>query len=99
MTTKHYVLIEGHSGFVWEETDATDPIEACRLIDQRIGGEAEHYEIAPRHDWINGSGYFVYETPADWKPVENGQDPEEIERVEALNCVAKVTYRKHRDDY
>ena len=93
----HYVLIEGNSGYVWEETDAENPIEACRLIDQRIGGEAQHYEEAPIHDWINGNGYFVYKTPADWIPVTDGQDPAEIERVAALECVAKVTYRRIED--
>ena len=72
MATAHYVLIDAYSGFVWEEADATDPIEACRIVDEKVGGEARSYEREHLH---GQNGYYVYEAPADWTPVEDGQSP------------------------
>ena len=90
MATAHYVLIDAYSGFVWEEADATDPIEACRIVDEKVGGEARSYEREHLH---GQNGYYVYEAPADWTPVEDGQSQSEIERVQALPLVAQVAFR------
>lgn len=88
---QHYVLIDGHSGYVWEEADADSAIEACRIVDDKLqgAGRREYWE----GDRSTGNGYFVYLAPADWKPVSDGQSQEEIERVEALPFVAKIEYR------
>lgn len=98
-TLNHYVLIDGHSGYVWDEADASDPIEACKIIDDKVGprdGPME-YEIVSRSEWNTGNGYFVYQAPADWVPVADGQSRTEIERVEALPLVAKVVCRRVQD--
>ena len=86
----HYVLIEGNSGYVWEETDADNAIDACRIIDAKIDREADDYEEVSRSEWNVGNGYFVHLAPADWVPVADGTDPAEIQRVEALPLVCKV---------
>lgn len=91
MTTTHYVLIDACSGFVWEEADAETPIEACRIVDEKIGGEPREYEEVTRLD--GRSGYYVYKAPAEWTAVDDGQSQSEIERVTALPLVAEVTFR------
>lgn len=93
---KHYVMIDAHSGYVWEEADANDPIEACRIIDRKIGAEADEYA----EQRLDGqSGYYVYEAPADWTPVEDGQSKTEIERVLALPLVAQIATTRRGDIY
>lgn len=89
----HYVLIDAHSGFVWEETDAENPIEACRIVDEKVGTVADEYWEANRSEWTIGNGYFIHLAPSDWTPVEDGQRAGEIERVAALPLVAVVHYR------
>ena len=91
----HYVLIEGHSGFVWEETDAENPIEACKIVDEKVGTVADEYWEANRSEWNIGNGYFVHLAPSDWTPVEDGQRADEIERVAALPLAAVVHYRSN----
>lgn len=97
----HYVLIEANSGYVWEETDAESPIEACKIIDTKIGGIADEYWEAARSDhsdWSSGGGcYYVYQAPSDWTPVTDGTLESEIQRVEALPMVAKVNYAGRSD--
>lgn len=95
-TLTHYVLIDAHSGYVWEEADAETPIDACRIVDQKVGGEDREYEDVSRLD--GRDGYYVYEAPADWTSVEDGQDRSEIERVKALPLVAEVAFRTKTDD-
>ena len=91
MATTHYVLIDAYSGFVWGEADAETPTEACRIVDEQVGGEAREYEDVTRLDGM--SGYYVYEAPADWTEVTDGQSQGDIERVTALPLVAAVAYR------
>lgn len=95
MATKHYVLIDAYSGYVWDEADAESPIQACKIVDARHApGEQRTYEL----ERLNGqSGYFVYEAPADWTPVEDGQRQSEIERVTALPLVAQCAFRTVHD--
>lgn len=96
MTDKnHYVLIDHHSGYVWGEADADDAIEACKIVDIEVGGDAREYEEV--YSLYGKSGYHVYLAPSGWKAVEDGQDDDEIERVIQLPLVATVTYRPARD--
>jgi hypothetical protein len=74
----HYVLIDHYTGYVWGEADADDPITACVKVDQEIDRTPREYEYR-RLD--GDSGYHVYEAPADWKEVDDGQSRAEIERV------------------
>lgn len=85
----HYVLIDNYSGYVWGEADADDPIEACAIVDRQTGGDPREYEEQMIGN-SSTSGYFVYEAPADWRPVDDGQSQDEIERVTALPLVAEV---------
>ncbi len=93
---KHYVIIEAHSGYVWEEADADDPIAACKAIDRKID-HVEADEYWESNDHSTSTGYFVYEAPADWVPVFDGQSQFEIKRVMALPMVAKVDYTRASD--
>lgn len=88
-----YILIENHSGYVWGEADAADPIEACRIVDEHVGGELREYAEAFYVD-TSRNAYHVHQAPADWRPVDDGQSQSEIERVAALPRVALVTFRK-----
>jgi len=88
----HYVLIENHSGYVWGECDADNPIDACATVDRQIGGDTRTYE----HAMISGTtenGYHVFAAPADWRPVNDGQSQDEIDRVMQLHKVAEVVFR------
>lgn len=88
---QHYIMINHYTGYVWEEADASDPIEVCRLIDQKISpGIEREYERVGRLDC---DGYHVYLAGADWVPVHNGQSSTEIARVEALPKVAEVRFK------
>jgi hypothetical protein len=92
----HYVLIDNYTGYVWGEADASDPVEACRIVDTEIGGEARTYE----HERIRGSdvsGYFVHEAPSNWTPVDDGQSQREIRRVQTLPIVASVVFKTIAD--
>ena len=88
-----FILIDQNSGFVWGEADATTPIEACRTVDGQIAAPAAHYvEHGPRSaaTYDQTGGYYVYEAPADFAEVTDGQDPDQIQAVTALRCVAFV---------
>lgn len=93
----HYVLIDNYSGYVWGEADASDPVEACAKVDRGIGGEGREYEVA-RIGNSTDSGYHVFEAPADWEPVDDGQSQNEIDRVDSLcRKVAEVKFRTLQD--
>lgn len=92
----HYVLIDQDSGFVWGEADASDPIAACTIVDKQISpGIDREYEIVPRLD--GRSGYHVFEAPAGWTEVDDGQSTAEINRVQALPMVASVSFKTQSD--
>ena len=80
----HYVLIDNHSGYVWGEADAADPVDACRAVDAEIGGEPREYELisSGAHN-TTVSGYHVYAAPSGWREIQDGQSQEEIERVQS----------------
>lgn len=89
----HYVLMDNYSGYIWGEADAADPIEACRIVDRDVGGEEREYEEARLGD-STVNGYHVFEAPAGWTAVDDGQRQSEIERV-GSQCrkVAEVVFR------
>ena len=92
----HYVLIDNFSGFVWGGADAADPVAACAILDKEVGGEPRKYEIT-RISNTTESGYLVFEAPADWLPVDDGQSQDEIKRTLALHKVAEVKTRMISD--
>lgn len=79
----HYALIDNNSGFVWGEVNADSPVEACAAIDRELGSQDREYEVT-QLPFSNSSGYVVFEAPAGWREVENGQDEAEIGRVLSL---------------
>ncbi|MFN4287554.1 MAG: hypothetical protein ACK4E3_03555 [Brevundimonas sp.] len=88
-----YAIIDNPSGYIWGVTDAADPIDACRKIDQEIGGETREYDTVPRFSFGNEAGYHVYEVPADYN-VDDGQSEREIARLETEGTlVGRVSYR------
>ena len=91
MTT--YVLIDNNSGYVWGEANASNPIEACAIVDREIGGDEREYS-EERIGNSTASGYHVYQAPADWVSVDDGQSQVEIERVTSTcRKVAEVATR------
>lgn len=95
----HYVLVEHHSGYVWGEADAENPVEACRKVDAEHSGEDYEYEIGFANNIKRGEGaYHVFLAPDDWVPVKDGQSQEELARVDQLPCVAVVITRRTPND-
>jgi hypothetical protein len=91
---RHYVLIDEHSGYVWGEAVAADPVAACRAVDERLGETERVYEdIGGGARFAGRSGYHVYEAPAGFPSVLDGQNPDEVSRVMALPCVTQVVTR------
>ena len=99
-----YVLIDKHSGYVWGEAEADDPVDACRRLDAEIAGNG----YVDEHEYCLGNaeqqrdasqGYFVYVAPDDWPEVTDGRSQTEIERVMALPEVAYVSVRRRAPDY
>lgn len=83
-----YILIDNASGYIWGETNAETPEEACRLVDYSIDrSNSRTYFEAYSLD-SNESGYHVYEAPERFPEIEDGQNLEEIMAVEALRRVA-----------
>lgn len=80
----HYVLMDNHSGFIWGEADASDPVEACIILDQQLGSMSRTYDTVSSFGGDDRSGYHVFEAPADWEQVEDGRSGTEIDRVESL---------------
>ncbi len=94
-----YILIDNNSGFIWGDTHAAAPVDAMRQVDEGIGEFGRSYtEHAPRALRTTATGCFVYEAPADFPEIENGQDQREIEAVSALPCVAFVAAERPADD-
>ena len=95
--TKHYVLIDNCSGYIWGEADAENPIEACQKVDLEIGcGEPrEYHEVFSSELASNETGYHVFAAPNDWvwDPALDDQDQEIIATVEQwpLAAVVKIS--------
>ena len=86
-----YILIDEHSGFVWGDVVAADPIAACRALDEGVGEYGRTYEeIGARRRFDGRSGYHVHEAPADFPAVDDGQDQATIDAVTALPLIERV---------
>ena len=83
MTKIRYALIDNNSGYVFGVVDASNPVEAAKILDQKIGDGSREYEEAGRPDFSNETGYHVYHAPADFE-VDDGQNEKEIAAVSAL---------------
>ena len=83
-----YAIIDTNSGFVWGDTIASSPIEACRLIDQNISCQERAYTETsdPRS---TETGYRVYVVPVDLA-IDDGQDGGTIEAVESCEYAGFV---------
>lgn len=88
-----YALIDNYTGFVWGVTDASDPIEACALVDAETGDTDRQYDTYPARllERESRSGYRIHKVPDDFD-VEDGQNEDEIERVLSWPCVAGVCW-------
>jgi len=92
MTT--YAMIDVHNGYLWGIRAASDPVTACRTLDDDIGfldSREPTYTEHPPHVGQGGqSGYYVY--VADEIPPEIRDDlvAEDYAAVEELECVAFV---------
>lgn len=80
-----YIIIDGHSGFIWGEhhSDADRDeaiIQACRATDEETGETDREYEIVDRLD--GRSGYIVYDASDLAMEIHDGQNPHAIEAVE-----------------
>jgi hypothetical protein len=97
-TISRYIAIEHNSGFIWGDADEATPEAACARIEanfdfSRITGAWER--VPPIRD--TDGGYHVYEAPAGFPNIEDGQDQEMIERVVA-ECQHIGDYRPVAED-
>lgn len=88
-----YILVESNSGFIWTDTadlpgwreSDQQPIDAARLIDERVGAPGREYEFfRSARSAPSGSGYHVWRVAGrETLPVvTDGQDREMIAAVE-----------------
>ena len=88
----HYIIQDAYTGYIWGDTRdingapyaADSIIDACRALDQSIGGEPREYEEVSRLD--GDSGYIVYRVDINGSEavavIHDGQSAETIEAVE-----------------
>lgn len=82
----YYAIIENHSGYLWEITQAPNPVTACRQVDAHITPDATH-EYVPvfAHELAaNDTGFHVFELDRatfDSLRDADGQDDEAIQTV------------------
>ena len=81
MTTR-YVAIEHYSGFVWGDVIAETPKQACAVIDREADPSAaqDNWEAAP-FTFVNECGFHLYSVPADFPPIDDGEDDSQIDLV------------------
>jgi hypothetical protein len=86
-----YTMIDEHSGFVWGDAEAENPIEACRALDRQLGDHENHTYTDIGGARFNGqSGYHVYLSPEEFTNGGDGQDPEYIKMVESFKLIARI---------
>lgn len=86
-----YAIIEDYSGYVWGVIEAETPVDACRKLDEEIGGEPRTYENIGSARWYgNGGCYHVHIAPDDYECENGGDDAKEIAMVEAMPLAARV---------
>ena len=85
-----YILMDNHSGYIWGDTLAKDPIDAARWIDEQAREYGRRYEECLTLA-TNETGYLVYVAPPDHPAIDDGQDEDQIAAVEdACELVARV---------
>jgi len=94
----HFIIQDRYTGYIWGDTrdingglyHANDIVDACRALDQSIGGEPRVYEEVSRLD--GDDGYIVYRVEVDGSEavtvIWDGQSQETIDAVEASCPVA-----------
>ena len=88
----HYIIQDAYTGYIWGDTrdfdgavyDGESIVDACRKLDEIVGGEPREYEEVSR---LSGdSGYIVYRVDIKGSEavtvVHDGQDKGTIEAVE-----------------
>jgi hypothetical protein len=85
-----YAIIDTHSGYVWGVETASDPIAACRALDESIGGVQRTYETGTVSD-IAGGAYDVRIAPPGYV-AEDGQDAATIEQAETMPRAAIIIW-------
>lgn len=95
--SRHFILIDENSGFVWGDALAADPIAACRAVDASVGETSRLYDDIGSGARFDGrSGYHVYEAPDGWTwpdGLGDGQNQGVIDAVAALPCVTRIVKR------
>jgi hypothetical protein len=88
---KHYVIIDQHSGFIWGDAVAEDPVDACELIASCLSGEPDcEYEDIGGQRFNGRSGFTVFEVAGELPDDYDGQDQEVIDLVSSWPLVARV---------
>lgn len=85
-----YILIDEHSGFVWGDIVAADPIAACRTIDEGFGEHGRIYKEIGHASFDGCPGYRVHEAPADFLDATGNWDEALMAVVAALPLVERV---------
>ncbi len=88
----HYALIDNCSGYVWGDTTADSPEEACRKVHADISGEHLNFEAKSQPDFANENGYHVYDaTDFDLNSVGDGNGQSKA-LVDAVAALPKIGY-------
>jgi hypothetical protein len=88
MTT--FALIDIHSGYFWGIANADTAAQACRIVDENLGENAEVYTETGRHE--DDASYDVYDATAIESDLvdSNGQDEDVIALIEAQPFVTRI---------
>jgi hypothetical protein len=83
---KYYAVIDNHSGYLQEITQAPDPVTACQQIDADISPDAsrEYVPVFAHELFANDTAYHVFElgrSTYDSLRDADGQDDEAIQTV------------------
>ncbi|HOW47358.1 MAG TPA: hypothetical protein PLB26_06860 [Rubrivivax sp.] len=85
--TTRFAILEPNSGYVWGVVDAESAIEACSVLDRKIGGRPDEGAYEPIGDLDpSRDAYDVRLAPAGFD-ADDGQDPAAIAAVNAMPAV------------
>ena len=56
---KTFTIIESNSGLVWGTANADTITEACRMVDEGIGGHGHTYDECSRSIIYGGDDYYI----------------------------------------
>ncbi len=74
-----YILIDTHSGYIWDDRETETPIAAAKAIDREATLPVD--DMTYEESYSDGATYEALTVPANFPEIEDGRDEDMINRV------------------